>query len=151
MHQTDSTRRSAGPLVAVAATLSLILAACSGGTATTPTTAHTAAATPSAAATQSAAAGTSTTASGEAAVMLASFAFSPATLSVPVGTKVTFMNMDATEHTATNGKNGTKADNALFDLTLKAGASDSFTFDKAGTYDVTCRIHPGMHMTITVG
>jgi plastocyanin len=68
-----------------------------------------------------------------------------------VGTKVTFTNKDQTEHTATNGKDGIRAANALFDLSLKAGASDSFTFDKAGTYDVTCRFHPAMHMTITVG
>jgi plastocyanin len=137
VHQTDSNWRHLGLLVALAAMLSLMLAACSSGT-TAPSS--------------SAAAGSAGTgASGAMTVTLQNFAFSPSTLNVPVGTKVTFTNKDQTEHTATNGKDGIRAANALFDLSLKAGASDSFTFDKAGTYDVTCRFHPAMHMTITVG
>ena len=83
-------------------------------------------------------------------VTLQNFAFSPTTLTVPVGSTVTFENKDATEHTATNGKDGEKADGALFDIKLATAASDTFTFDKAGTYDVTCLIHPTMNMTITV-
>jgi len=140
VHQTDSTRhprRHAGLLVTLGVTLTLILAACTGGT-STPS---------SSAAAGSAGAG----ASGVTTVTLQNFAFSPTTLKVPVGSRVTFTNKDQTEHTATNGKDGTKATNGLFDLSLKAGGSDSFTFDKAGTYDVTCRFHPAMHMTITVG
>ncbi len=134
--------------------LALLLAACSGGTTTTPTTA---AATSTAAASQSASASASESAepsdggaSGEMTVTLQNFAFSPTTLTVPVGSTVTFENKDATEHTATNGKDGQKADDALFDIKLATGASDTFTFDKAGTYDVTCLIHPSMNMTITV-
>ena len=58
--------------------------------------------------------------------------------------------LDSTKHTATQGKDGQKADDAQFDLQLDPGASDSFTFDTAGTYDVTCTIHSQMNMTITV-
>ena len=131
--------------------MALLLAACSGGTTATPTTA----AATSTAASQSASASESESAepsggAGEMTVTLQNFAFSPTTLTVPVGSTVTFENKDSTEHTATNGKDGQKADDALFDIKLATGASDTFTFDKAGTYDVTCLIHPSMNMTITV-
>ena len=131
--------------------MALLLAACSGGTTATPTTAAatSTAASPSASASESASAEPSGGA-GEMTVTLQNFAFSPTTLTVPVGSTVTFENKDSTEHTATNGKDGQKADDALFDIKLATGASDTFTFDKAGTYDVTCLIHPSMNMTITV-
>ena len=71
-------------------------------------------------------------------------------MTVPVGSTVTFTNNDSTKHTATNGKDGQKAANSLFDLQLDPGSSDTFTFATAGTYDVTCTIHSQMNMTITV-
>jgi plastocyanin len=71
-------------------------------------------------------------------------------LTVPVGTTVMWMNGDGYAHTATQGSDGVKAADALFDLQLPAGASDSFTFAEAGTYQVTCTLHPNMNMTITV-
>jgi plastocyanin len=71
-------------------------------------------------------------------------------LSVAAGTTVTWMNGDGFAHTATQGSDGVKAPDALFDLQLAAGASDSFTFADAGTYQVTCTLHPNMNMTITV-
>jgi plastocyanin len=148
MHQTNTTRRSPAAFVSVAAILCLLLAACSGGTTPTPTTA--AATQSAAAATASAAASGSGVAGGEMTVSLQNFAFSPTTLTVPVGSTVTFTNNDGTKHTASQGKDGQKADGALFDLQLDPGASDTFTFDTAGTYDVTCTIHSQMNMTITV-
>ena len=71
-------------------------------------------------------------------------------ITVATGTKVTFDNKDVVAHTATNGTNGLPAKGALFDLALPVGASASYTFDKAGTYQVTCKLHPSMNMTITV-
>jgi plastocyanin len=71
-------------------------------------------------------------------------------LTVAVGTTVMWMNGDGFAHTATQGSDGVKAPDALFDLQLAAGASDSYTFTEAGTYEVTCTIHPNMNMTITV-
>ncbi|HLA65437.1 MAG TPA: plastocyanin/azurin family copper-binding protein [Candidatus Saccharimonadales bacterium] len=71
-------------------------------------------------------------------------------LTVALGTKVIWDNKDVVVHTATNGINGLPANGALFDLALPIGGSASYTFDKAGTYQVTCKVHPSMNMTITV-
>ena len=38
----------------------------------------------------------------------------------------------------------------LVDEKVKSGESVTVTFDKAGTFDVTCTIHPTMNMTVTV-
>jgi plastocyanin len=71
-------------------------------------------------------------------------------LTVAAGSTVMWMNADTYAHTATEGADGVKAPDALFDLQLAAGASDSYTFTEAGTYQVTCTLHPNMNMTITV-
>lgn len=71
-------------------------------------------------------------------------------LTVPANTTVMWMNGDGFAHTATEGSDGVAAPDALFDLQLAAGASDSYTFAEAGTYQVTCTLHPNMNMTITV-
>ena len=71
-------------------------------------------------------------------------------LTVAPGTAVSFTNNDAEAHTATNGTDGTPATDPLFDIQLPVGASESYTFADAGTYAVTCTIHPTMNMTITV-
>ena len=71
-------------------------------------------------------------------------------LTIAVGETVMWMNGDGYAHTATEGSNGVAAPDALFDLQLAAGASDSYTFAEAGTYEVTCTLHPNMNMTITV-
>jgi plastocyanin len=153
MNPTDSPRaprpRSFFNAIAVVA-LTLALVACSSGATTTPSATQ-------ATATQStaASAGASTAdgaggGSSDTTVMLMSFAFDPTTLTVPVGTTVTFVNMDPTEHTVTNGKDGKAADNAAFDEKVNAGESVTVTFDTAGTFVVTCTIHPSMNMTVTV-
>jgi plastocyanin len=148
MNRTDSTTaRRPRFLLATVTTLAvaLVLAACSAGASTTPSAT-------AATATQStaASAGGSGSGGGDTNVMLMNFAFDPTTLTVPVGTTVTFVNMDPTEHTVTNGKDGKAADNAAFDEKVDAGQSVTVTFDKAGTFDVTCTIHPSMNMTVTV-
>jgi plastocyanin len=71
-------------------------------------------------------------------------------ITVAAGTTVTFQNDDDTEHSVTNGTDGTPADNAVFDEDVEAGESVEVTFDEAGTFDVTCRYHPTMQMTVTV-
>lgn len=83
-------------------------------------------------------------------VKLSGFAFVPTSLTVSVGTKVTFENQDSTDHTVTNGKDGTPDANAAFSQTVHPGSTFDFTFTKAGTYNVTCMIHHSMNMTITV-
>lgn len=129
--------------VVIAGALIIGLVACSSAASTTPT------ATTAGAGTPSAATGSGAAASGSM-VMLMNFAFDPTTLTVPLGTTVTFTNMDPTEHTVTNGKDGKAVDNPAFDEKVKSGESVTVTFDKAGTFDVTCTIHPTMNMTVTV-
>jgi plastocyanin len=139
--------------------LVLIYAVVSGQTPGTPTTSPSASASGSAAASApastvpsaSASASASAAASGPTAtVTIANLSFG-ANLTVKAGTTVVFDNKDVVPHTATNGTNGVPAAGALFDLALNPGASASYTFDKAGTYQVTCKLHPLlMNMTITV-
>ena len=115
---------------------------------TSPGTSPSAAA--SAAASGSAQAQPSAAASGApTTVEIANLKFGP-DLTVPAGTNVTFTNKDTVPHTATEGSNGVKAPDARFDLQLPIGASQSYTFANAGTYKVTCTIHPTMNMTVTV-
>ena len=83
-------------------------------------------------------------------VELTDFAFSPSELTVPAGTTVTFVNDDSAPHTVTEGSDGTAADGARFDEELPAGDEVTVTFDEAGTYQVTCKLHPAMNMTVTV-
>ena len=73
-----------------------------------------------------------------------------ADLTIAAGTTVMWMNADTFAHTATEGSNGVKAPDALFDLQLAVGASDTYTFADPGSYKVTCTLHPNMNMTITV-
>jgi len=92
----------------------------------------------------------SASASGTTAtVTIANTAFGP-DLTIVAGTTVTFVNEDTFAHTASNGSDGTLASSALFDIQLAAGASGTYTFAEAGTYQVTCTLHPTMNMTITV-
>jgi plastocyanin len=71
-------------------------------------------------------------------------------ITVAAGTTVTFQNDDSAAHTVTNGTDGTPTDGAAFDEEVAGGESVEITFDEAGTFDVTCRIHPDMQMTVTV-
>jgi plastocyanin len=89
-------------------------------------------------------------ASGGSVVTLSGLAFSPTSLTVKAGTTVTFQNKDTFDHTVTNGKDGKPDANAAFDKSLPAGQSVDITFDKAGTFNVTCKIHSTMNMTVTV-
>ena len=78
------------------------------------------------------------------AVTIASFAFAPASLTVKVGTTVTWTNKDSTTHTVTS-------DNNVFSSSdLASNASYSFTFNTAGTFSYHCAIHTSMKGTITV-
>ena len=79
-------------------------------------------------------------------VSLAGGQFAPTTLTIPAGTTVTFT--DTANHTVTEGTDGTAVDDPIVD---ENGGSDiDVTFDEPGTYDITCKIHPNMNMTITV-
>ena len=92
----------------------------------------------------------SSSGSGGKTVTLSGLAFSPTSLTVAVGTSITFKNNDTVDHTVTNGKDGKPDANAAFDKALPTGQSVDITFDKAGTFNVTCKIHSSMNMTVTV-
>ena len=80
----------------------------------------------------------------------ARFAFDPEELTIAVGTTVNFVNADSAAHTVTEGTDGTAVADPIIDEELEQGGSTSYTFDEAGTYDITCKIHPSMQLTITV-
>jgi len=101
------------------------------------------AATPLASPAASPAANTQAGASAQA-VSIQNFAFNPATLTVPVGTTVTWTNNDSTAHTVTADDGSFKSGN------VDPGATFSFTFSTAGTFNYHCEIHPNMTASITV-
>ena len=140
----------------------LLLAACGGAPAgttetTTPSPDPTAmgsmdhTASPSASASESPTADPTEAGSDDGAeVMLGMSSFSPGQLTVAAGTQVTFVNNSGFPHTVTHGSGGRATDDPAFDRPVGDGASVIITFDEPGTYDITCKIHPTMQMTIVV-
>ena len=131
-------RRLAATLVASA----LLLAGCSssnsGSSSGTPN------GTP--AATSRTSSGSGTTASADT-VMIKNFSFSPSTLTVAPGTKVTVTNEDSVTHTLTSTSSPVAFDTG----DISSGATVTFTApSKAGTYAYICTIHTYMHGTLTV-
>jgi plastocyanin len=77
-------------------------------------------------------------------VLISNYQYIPATLSVKVGTVVTWTNQDPDEHTVTSY-------NKTFDSGLIShGKSFSFNFTKPGTYNYFCIPHPDMVGTVIV-
>lgn len=133
--------------LAIAMIATLVLVACSGPAATpAPTKAPTnpPAATQAAATPAPAASSAATPAAAAGAATIKDRAFHPTTLDVAIGTTVTWTNQDEFGHTVT-------ADDGSFDSgTVSGGATFSQVFDTAGTFAYHCKIHSGMHGTITV-
>jgi plastocyanin len=79
-------------------------------------------------------------------VSIDAFAFSPAELTVPVGSSVTWTNAQAgVPHTVTS------TDVTTFDSGILATNNTfSFTFTQAGDFAYECEIHPSMHGTVHV-
>lgn len=121
----------------------LLLAGCAGvSTAGSTTTAPTDTPPPPAT-TATTAPSTGPTAS--AAVTIEDFDFSPDTLSVKVGTTVTWTYVTGgTHHTVTSDTG------AFHSGALTPGGKYSFTFNQAGTYPYHCSVHPDMTGQIVV-
>jgi plastocyanin len=122
-------------LVALLAALILVTACGSGSggggaTPSTPTTASTSS-------------GSATAISGPT-VEINNFMFTPKTLTVPVGTTVTWKFADSTQHTVTAD------DNSFTSPALGSGQTYTHTFTSAGTVDYHCSIHTFMTGTIVV-
>jgi plastocyanin len=128
------------PALAASALLTLALAACGSGTASSAPAAT------SGTASQAPAAGAACAEStaGGVAVSIKDFAFNPATITAKVGDTVQFTNNDTTGHTATLD------DGSCTTPTIAGGAADGLTFTAAGTYPFHCAIHSQMKGTITV-
>ncbi len=79
-------------------------------------------------------------------VKIDNYSFAPGTLTVRVGTTVTWINRDETPHTVV-------AQDAAH--SFRSGGLDtddkfSYTFDKAGTYVYICTVHPYMTGKVVV-
>ena len=81
-------------------------------------------------------------------VTIKGFAFSPASLTVSKGTKVTFSNQDSATHTVTSGANRTK--DGKIDEQVSGGNETTITFDTPGTFEIFCQIHSSMKLTVIV-
>ena len=132
----------------------VLLSACggsTGGSGSTPTPAT--GNTPTATTGGTTATTTTTSGSGNAVTITTdssgSFAFSPATLTVKVGTTVTWTNMTQAPHTVTSD-DGKTFDSGSSNPISPSGGTFSFTFSKAGTFAYHCQIHPFMKATIIV-
>ena len=71
-------------------------------------------------------------------IVIQNFAFEPSTLTVKVGTKVTWVNRDDEPHTAT------ATDKRFNSKTLENGDRFSTEFTQPGTYKYYCALHPKM-------
>jgi plastocyanin len=78
-------------------------------------------------------------AAGEAHIGIDNFIFNPATLTVPVGTRVEWVNDDDVPHTVVEATGRFKSP------ALDTQDKFSFTFSQAGTFNYFCTLHP--HMT----
>ncbi|MFZ0510690.1 MAG: plastocyanin/azurin family copper-binding protein [Candidatus Nitrosopolaris sp.] len=71
--------------------------------------------------------------------------YNPSSLSIPVGTTVTWTNSDNTEHTVTQGNpSGNTPQNGFDSGLLAPGKTFTHTFDTIGTIQYYCTLHPTM-------
>jgi len=83
-------------------------------------------------------------AGGTNQVTIDNFSFTPQTLTVPVGTKVTWINKDDVPHTVTGD------DKHFVSRALDTDQQFSFTFTTSGTNNYYCSVHPMMTGRIIV-
>ena len=79
-----------------------------------------------------------------AEVKIDNFVFGPQTVTVPVGTTVTWTNHDDIPHTVVSTEGVFKSKVRDTDETF------SYTFTKAGTYPYFCSVHPKMTGKVVV-
>jgi nitrite reductase (NO-forming) len=77
--------------------------------------------------------------------------YDPSPLTVKAGTSVTWTNKDSSIHTVTSGLPEKGDVGTLFDSSLiSPGNTFVHVFDKQGTFDYSCTLHPFMHGQIIV-
>jgi plastocyanin len=79
-------------------------------------------------------------ASATTEVKIDNFSFGPVTLTVPVGTTVTWINRDDIPHTVVSSDDPKAFKSKVLDTDEKF----SYTFTKAGTFPYFCSVHPKM-------
>jgi plastocyanin len=79
-----------------------------------------------------------------AEIKIDNFSFAPETLTVPVGTTVTWTNRDDIPHTVVS------TDGVFKSKVRDTDEKFSYTFAKAGTYPYYCSVHPKMTGKIVV-
>lgn len=80
----------------------------------------------------------------EQIITINNFEYSPKTITVKVGSSVTWLNSDTVDHSVV-------MDDTSFDTGLLApGEKGSYTFTKVGTYTYHCATHPSMTATVVV-
>jgi plastocyanin len=79
-----------------------------------------------------------------AEVKIDNFSFGPETLTVPVGTTVTWTNRDDIPHTIVS------TDGVFKSKVRDTDEKFSYTFAKAGTYPYYCSVHPKMTGKVVV-
>ena len=89
-------------------------------------------------------ANTQQAASAAAEVKIDNFSFGPGTLTVAVGTTVTWTNRDDIPHTVVS------TDGVFKSKVLDTDEKFSYTFAKAGTFPYFCSIHPKMTGKVVV-
>ena len=78
-------------------------------------------------------------------------AYDPSPLTVKTGTSVTWTNNDSSIHTVTSGLPEKGNVGTLFDSSLiSPGNTFVHVFDKQGTFDYSCTLHPFMHGQVIV-
>jgi plastocyanin len=82
---------------------------------------------------------------GGAKVSMEGIKFNPASVTVKAGDTVTWTNNDSVGHDVT-GDNFKSGDSGG----LQNGDTFAQTFDKKGTFDYVCTVHPGMEGSVTV-
>jgi amicyanin len=78
-------------------------------------------------------------------VKIDNFSFGPATLTVPAGTPVTWINQDDVPHNVVSSEGKT-----LKSPVLDTDQKFSYTFTTAGTYPYYCGLHPKMTGKVVV-
>ena len=81
----------------------------------------------------------------EASVQEANWTYAPAVLKVSKGTAVSIVNRGREFHTVTSDSPGRP-----FDISINAGQTVVFTFDKVGMFAYHCGVHPQMTGVIQV-
>lgn len=80
-------------------------------------------------------------------IEIKNYAFKPASVTVKVGTTVTWTNKDAVVHTVTaDASSSDKFDSG----DIQQGGTFSYTFKQTGTYPYHCTPHPNMKASVTV-